>query len=108
MNGERLSQPNNCPKELYEMMIKCWKENPEERPLFRQLLSDLLLFSTTINAANAEIVHIDQREEPKLSVFLFHFDNISSLLFQISVIMKMPLKKRSLTMENIFIQISPL
>jgi len=63
-NGERLPQPVNCPDELYQLMMKCWKENPEERPTFRQLLSDLLHFSKTIKIENAEVIQIDGREEP--------------------------------------------
>ncbi|KFQ57656.1 Proto-oncogene tyrosine-protein kinase LCK, partial [Pelecanus crispus] len=32
--GYRMPQPDNCPQELYELMMQCWKERPEERPTF--------------------------------------------------------------------------
>jgi len=42
LDGERLSKPNNCPDHLYELMIKCWTENPRDRPTFVQVLKELL------------------------------------------------------------------
>ncbi|CAI4223107.1 unnamed protein product [Auanema sp. JU1783] len=38
-NGNRLSQPNNCSIEVYQLLIQCWVVNPESRPTFL-LLSD--------------------------------------------------------------------
>lgn len=43
--GYRMDKPANCSEELYEMMGRCWKENPIERPTFSDLkksLDDLL------------------------------------------------------------------
>eukprot|EP00054_Salpingoeca_dolichothecata_P029419 m.231813 g.231813 ORF g.231813 m.231813 type:complete len:1627 (-) comp26471_c0_seq1:135-5015(-) len=36
-NRHRLSQPEGCPDEVYEIMIQCWEENPEARPTFETL-----------------------------------------------------------------------
>jgi hypothetical protein len=66
LRGERLAKPDNCPNELYELMLKCWKANSEERPTFRELLTVLLDFSKTIQRENAAIVQINQQEEPEL------------------------------------------
>ncbi|XP_018422046.1 PREDICTED: tyrosine-protein kinase Lck isoform X3 [Nanorana parkeri] len=35
--GYRMPQPDQCPKELYELMVRCWNERPEERPTFEFL-----------------------------------------------------------------------
>jgi serine/threonine protein kinase len=37
--GERLAHPgeDNCPNELYELMLACWEEDPDERPTFEQI-----------------------------------------------------------------------
>jgi serine/threonine protein kinase len=43
LEGQRLTQPKNCPEELFVLMMKCWKPNPDERPSFRALLTELLL-----------------------------------------------------------------
>ncbi|XP_074655851.1 activated Cdc42 kinase-like isoform X2 [Tubulanus polymorphus] len=37
-NCQRLEQPDCCPKDYYEMMLKCWAHNPEERPAFADLM----------------------------------------------------------------------
>ncbi|NXE04355.1 LCK kinase, partial [Lophotis ruficrista] len=44
--GYRMPQPDNCPQELYELMMQCWKESPEERPTFEYMKSVLEDFFT--------------------------------------------------------------
>ncbi|XP_068124976.1 tyrosine-protein kinase Lck [Hyperolius riggenbachi] len=44
--GYRMPQPDQCPKELYDLMLRCWKECPEERPTFEFLRSYLEDFFT--------------------------------------------------------------
>ncbi|XP_072035876.1 uncharacterized protein [Amphiura filiformis] len=45
-NGYRMPKPENCDSELYEMMKKCWKENPESRPSFKDIVFDLNLMAS--------------------------------------------------------------
>ncbi|XP_014249043.1 proto-oncogene tyrosine-protein kinase ROS [Cimex lectularius] len=40
-NGGRLSQPTNSNVHMYDLMIKCWNFNPEERPTFKYCLDVL-------------------------------------------------------------------
>ena len=35
--GYRLSCPTDCPRSLYDLMLKCWRINPVERPTFETL-----------------------------------------------------------------------
>lgn len=44
--GYRMPQPNNCPKELYDIMMSCWKNKPEDRPTFDYMQSVLDDFYT--------------------------------------------------------------
>ncbi|XP_024055081.1 tyrosine-protein kinase Lck isoform X1 [Terrapene carolina triunguis] len=44
--GYRMPQPDNCPEELYALMMHCWKESPEERPTFEYMKSVLEDFFT--------------------------------------------------------------
>ncbi|XP_030626619.1 tyrosine-protein kinase Blk [Chanos chanos] len=37
----RMPCPDGCPEELYEIMMKCWREKPEDRPTF-EFLQDML------------------------------------------------------------------
>ncbi|XP_064618280.1 tyrosine-protein kinase receptor UFO-like [Liolophura sinensis] len=32
--GQRLSKPDTCPDAVYDLVLKCWLENPKERPTF--------------------------------------------------------------------------
>ncbi|CAC5384617.1 SRMS [Mytilus coruscus] len=43
--GYRHPEPTHCPDDLYDMMLKCWNENSEERPTFETIynfLEDLI------------------------------------------------------------------
>jgi len=35
--GYRMPPPNGCPELLYQLMLDCWKFNPEDRPTFETL-----------------------------------------------------------------------
>uniref|UniRef100_A0A670ZAL3 Tyrosine-protein kinase n=2 Tax=Pseudonaja textilis TaxID=8673 RepID=A0A670ZAL3_PSETE len=44
--GYRIPCPESCPSNLYAIMLKCWKDNPENRPTFEYLQSILEDFYT--------------------------------------------------------------
>lgn len=44
--GYRMPCPESCPGELYGVILKCWRSNPEERPTFEYLQSVLEDFYT--------------------------------------------------------------
>jgi hypothetical protein len=41
IKGGRLDKPAKCPDELYQLMLRCWNANPEQRPDFGQALQEL-------------------------------------------------------------------
>ncbi|NWZ69767.1 BLK kinase, partial [Acrocephalus arundinaceus] len=45
--GYRMPCPELCPGELYSVILKCWRSNPEERPTFEYLQSVLEDFYTS-------------------------------------------------------------
>jgi hypothetical protein len=63
--GQRLPKPKDCPDELYELMLKCWRTDPDDRPSFRELVNHLLNFAKKIQPEKAFFIIIDQREEPE-------------------------------------------
>ncbi|XP_034392160.1 tyrosine-protein kinase HCK isoform X2 [Cyclopterus lumpus] len=44
--GYRMQRQDSCPNELYEIMLECWKNKPEDRPTFDYLQSVLEDFYT--------------------------------------------------------------
>ncbi|XP_015109279.1 proto-oncogene tyrosine-protein kinase ROS [Diachasma alloeum] len=42
MNGGRLTQPDNCPDQLYDLMQRCWSE-AEARPSFKTCLERIIV-----------------------------------------------------------------
>lgn len=40
--GLRPDIPNDCPKILYSLMMKCWNNCPSKRPQFSEILSTLM------------------------------------------------------------------
>ena len=42
--GYRMPQPANCPTQLYEIMLSCWKKNSQDRPTFHYLKDSLESF----------------------------------------------------------------
>ncbi|XP_039279491.1 activated Cdc42 kinase-like isoform X3 [Nilaparvata lugens] len=38
-NFQRLEQPECCPKEYFNLMLKCWQHDPNKRPRFADLIS---------------------------------------------------------------------
>ncbi|XP_073243675.1 uncharacterized protein [Porites lutea] len=37
-SGYRMEKPNTCSDEIYKLMMDCWKDDPNERPSFSQLI----------------------------------------------------------------------
>lgn len=39
--GYRMPAPSKCPDFIYKIMRSCWSEEPEDRPTFKWLKSEL-------------------------------------------------------------------
>ncbi|XP_069882583.1 proto-oncogene tyrosine-protein kinase receptor Ret-like [Dipodomys merriami] len=39
--GHRLERPYNCSEEMYSLMLQCWKQEPDSRPVFADISKDL-------------------------------------------------------------------
>lgn len=44
ISGYRLEKPEFADEKIYEIMLSCWKLNPETRPLFKELELTLKAF----------------------------------------------------------------
>ena len=41
VKGNRLERPNECPDDVYALMLSCWQEDPENRPSFLSIVEFL-------------------------------------------------------------------
>ncbi|XP_075265796.1 uncharacterized protein LOC142358239 isoform X1 [Convolutriloba macropyga] len=58
--GMRLKQPDNCPDQLYDIMMSCWRTNPTHRPTFLEVVSQLESFRES-SRATTNPVYINSR-----------------------------------------------
>jgi len=57
LQGYRLPRPATCPPEVYELMLKCWAQEANERPSFAELfriLSNLLVARGNLDPSDVE------------------------------------------------------
>ena len=40
-DGERMEAPDNCPEQIYDIMLQCWSEDAESRPSMTALYDKL-------------------------------------------------------------------
>ncbi|XP_054715307.1 proto-oncogene tyrosine-protein kinase receptor Ret-like [Uloborus diversus] len=40
-SGYRMSRPDDCPIPLYHLMTQCWREKPQDRPHFKELVAKI-------------------------------------------------------------------
>ncbi|XP_075719818.1 proto-oncogene tyrosine-protein kinase ROS [Rhinoderma darwinii] len=40
-SGQRMDSPDNCPDDIWDIMLKCWAQNPAERPRFAKIQKQL-------------------------------------------------------------------
>ncbi|KAM9476625.1 proto-oncogene tyrosine-protein kinase receptor Ret isoform 2-T3 [Clarias gariepinus] len=39
--GYRMEKPENCTEEMYNLMLRCWKQEPDKRPTFSEISKEL-------------------------------------------------------------------
>lgn len=40
-DGHRLEKPNSLSDDIYNLMLRCWAQNPDDRPTFAEITDDL-------------------------------------------------------------------
>lgn len=52
VEAERLCKPDDCPQDIYNVMLQCWSPKPEDRPTFVALRDFLLEVNTLFQTHN--------------------------------------------------------
>lgn len=59
VNGLRPNVARDCPRELLDLMERCWSDSPKERPSFSHLVPDLeTLYQNLMASAKPDTVHV--------------------------------------------------
>ncbi|XP_078399325.1 macrophage-stimulating protein receptor [Cetorhinus maximus] len=48
LKGRRLPQPEYCPDELFDIMLRCWDPNPEMRPKFTEVVYEIEMIQSML------------------------------------------------------------
>uniref|UniRef100_A0A8C7IJ37 receptor protein-tyrosine kinase n=1 Tax=Oncorhynchus kisutch TaxID=8019 RepID=A0A8C7IJ37_ONCKI len=78
--GHRMNRPDVAPREIYDMMLSCWSEDPLKRPSFRKVVerTELLLSEHTKNVRSGTVQH----RWLKIHQYII---NICQLMYQIEM-----------------------
>ena len=63
IHGYRMPIPDNCPDAIYQLMAKCWDNDPEKRPSFEQISNTLLkLINSILETPHKHQIHLKSTE----------------------------------------------
>jgi len=72
--GYRLPSPKECPEQIYKVQLRCWNQEPNERPTFRVLSEEMntireeLRFKTVSKKQSTGILQTDENGEIALEI----------------------------------------
>jgi len=64
----KLDCPENCPALIYDIMIKCWRFNPKERPTFGKIIEELNAINRSLTGNRTRSVNYSFTEDPAAAV----------------------------------------
>ncbi|XP_076804091.1 activated CDC42 kinase 1-like isoform X2 [Clavelina lepadiformis] len=76
--GERLSQPDNCPDSMYLIMRNCWKLRPSDRPTFvhiKELVSKALPSELQANTPQSDLGRLSVQKGDSITVLRGRAEN---------------------------------
>ena len=65
--GYRLPQPEDCPQEMYKLMLWCWKADAEERPTFMEILQEIdKIIGPSVKSVEEPQLPVKSKEEEEI------------------------------------------
>jgi len=68
LEGYRMSPPENCPIIVSELMQWCWKDSPNERPLFIQIYIRLSTLWKEVKSSLTRTLYVQIPENPDIDL----------------------------------------
>ncbi len=62
IQGKRLSKPNDCEDDMYELMLKCWNEDSKQRPKWPEIFKSISKTSAEELFASAEKLILQSKD----------------------------------------------
>ncbi|XP_022105268.1 tyrosine-protein kinase SRK2-like [Acanthaster planci] len=73
-DGYRMEQPDNCPDELYIVMLECWHENPDLRPTFTTLYNKLDRMLSELSSEYFMELDVDDHLSPSTEITNYGYE----------------------------------
>jgi hypothetical protein len=68
--GFRLPRPDQCPDKVWDLMLRCWLENPDDRPTFDKLARriavelEVVVATNIANDRRSKFPHVEPQSKP--------------------------------------------
>ncbi|KAL4658886.1 insulin receptor-like [Arapaima gigas] len=78
MDGGHLDQPENCAKEIHELMQMCWRYNPKTRPTFLEII-ERIKHHLHPSFQEVSFFYSEENKPPESEEFDMDFENMESI-----------------------------
>jgi len=58
LEGYRMPKPEECSQQLYNIMMLCWRANPDERPTFREINTILKKLNSGVSVSTSDEINL--------------------------------------------------
>ena len=81
ISGYRMPCPPGCPKEIYAIMLECWRHSPRDRPKFEELLHQLKHTSVLKHTSKTQDTAIHNSDPFQLNSTLYTAEEETDTLY---------------------------
>ena len=75
VEGKRLNRPEDCPNDIYQLMLQCWSYKPQDRPTFPALKDFLCEVGTFYNSNTCIYTsHKTDQHSQHLKIFFVSYE----------------------------------
>lgn len=56
-DGHRMEKPATMPYYIYEILLRCWRKQPVDRPTFTEIINNLIQYQIETEYAHLSIIN---------------------------------------------------